>query len=96
MNANKIKEIQAKAKAEKRNLTDAEVTEIKRLEAEKETASSKRKAEAKSRKQKALKIVFTKSPTGEFKLAYSVGDKVKLPIALATELIEAKYAELTK
>ena len=40
-----------------------------------------------------IKVLFLKSPTGKYKLAYSKGDIVTLPVALAAELIEAKYAE---
>jgi len=58
-------------------------------------AKQTNKADKKEAK-KTLKIKFVNSPTGVYKLAYNVGDVAKLPAALATELIEAKYAELTK
>lgn len=40
-----------------------------------------------------LKVKFLLSPSGKFLLPYSVGEEVDLPEPLATELIEAKYAE---
>lgn len=40
-----------------------------------------------------LKIRFIKSPTGQFRLAYFIGDEVEFPMAFAAELIELGYAE---
>ncbi|MCG7502389.1 hypothetical protein MHM83_10945 [Tenacibaculum sp. Mcav3-52] len=40
-----------------------------------------------------VKVKFLLSPSGKFLLPYSVGEEVELPEPLATELIEAKYAE---
>lgn len=40
-----------------------------------------------------LKIRFIKSPTGQFRLAYFIGDEVEYPMAFAAELIELGYAE---
>jgi len=108
MSKEKIKEIMATVKKEKRILTDAEVQEIKTLEKDIiEKATSQQNSETKNvvsdtkpkkvvSNKKKLKIQFTKSPTGTFKLGYNVGDKVSLSSALATELIEAGYAKLTK
>lgn len=39
-----------------------------------------------------IKIQFIKSPTGAFKLAYSVGNKVLMEEEQARELIEANFA----
>jgi hypothetical protein len=39
-----------------------------------------------------MAIKFTKSPTGEFKLGYNVGDEVSLPAALEKELLEKGFA----
>lgn len=38
------------------------------------------------------KIKFTKSPTGAFKLAYSINDVAELNDELADVLIESKFA----
>ncbi len=39
------------------------------------------------------KVKFLLSPSGVFSLPYSPGELVDLPISLANELIEAKFAE---
>ena len=39
------------------------------------------------------KVKFILSPTGVCKLGYNIGDIADLPISLATELIESKFAE---
>ena len=39
------------------------------------------------------KVKFLLSPSGVFLLPYSPGELVDLPISLANELIEAKFAE---
>lgn len=41
-----------------------------------------------------LKVKFLICPTGRFGLSYSVGNEAELNEVLATELIEAGYAEL--
>ena len=108
MSKEKIQKIVDTAKAEKRDLTTAEVKEIKQLEkADVETASSKKadadakagteriakeKADAKL-KGKTKKVTILLPVAGKFKLSANVGEKVDYPIALAKELIEAKYAK---
>ena len=39
------------------------------------------------------RVKFLLSPSGVFLLPYSPGELVELPISLANELIEAKFAE---
>ena len=39
-----------------------------------------------------MKIQFIKSPTGQYNLAYSIGDVVDIKKELAEELIENKFA----
>lgn len=43
-----------------------------------------------------IKITFIKSPTGAFKLSYSIGDSVEMEEDLARELMEANFAIPTK
>lgn len=48
------------------------------------------KAETSSDKQ--IKVKFIKCPTGAFQLAYNEGDEAELPVELAKQLVEAKFA----
>jgi len=45
---------------------------------------------------KTAKVKFLLSPTGEYNLAYNVGEVATLPEPLATELVENKYAKYVK
>ena len=73
--------------------------EIKQKEiADKVEADQKAKddaAKAKTSKKKS-KVKFIKSPTGVFNLGYNIGDEVSLPVALAAEVIAAKFATEVK
>jgi hypothetical protein len=43
-----------------------------------------------------MKVIFTKSPTGAFGLAYSKGDQAEINDELAKELISANFAQAVK
>jgi len=50
-----------------------------------------KKAETSAKKN--IKVAFLKSPTGDFGMAYNVGDVVELPAAQAEILLDKGYAK---
>jgi hypothetical protein len=47
-------------------------------------------------KPKETKIKFILSPTGQFNLAYNIGEVIKINSIQATALIDAGFAEIVK